>query len=289
MNNQTHRIYISTLVGINLLVLFWLIYQGWSYYSTPIVDRFFHEDHTNLKPSGPFGHGYGIVGSLLIIIGVFGYIARKKYRSLAHLGRLKHWLEFHIFLCTLGPMLVLFHTSFKFGGIVSISFWSMVLVVLSGIIGRFIYIQIPRTIEGRELSLSEAKEMKKNISDILRNSYNVDEKTIGILSSTSVSQEVNQSGNRFTRWINKYFTDLKTIKETKRFLEKSKLSKTESKQIINLIKEEISLNNKIDRLLVMQSWFKHWHVIHLPFALIMLIIMVIHVVVTLTFGYRWIF
>ncbi len=289
MNKQTHRIYISTLVGINLIVLSWLIYKGWSYYNTPVVDRFFHVDHTNLKPSGPFGHGYGIIGTLLIIIGVFGYIARKKYRSLAHLGRLKHWLEFHIFLCTLGPMLVLFHTAFKFGGIVSISFWSMVLVVLSGIIGRFIYIQIPRTIEGRELSLNEAKEMKKNISDILQNSYHVDDKTLGVLSQSTNSTESNPTGTGITKWFQKYFNDRKTIQNAKQHLAISKLSRPERKQILNLIREEISLNNKIDRLHVMQSLFKHWHVVHLPFALIMLIIMVIHVIVTITFGYRWIF
>ncbi|MEZ4951385.1 MAG: hypothetical protein R2784_18655 [Saprospiraceae bacterium] len=56
-----------------------------------------------------------------------------------------------------------------------------------------------------------------------------------------------------------------------------------------LFKNEISLNNKINRLQTMQNLFKYWHVAHLPFAVIMLIIMVIHVGVTLAFGYRWIF
>jgi len=289
MNKQTHRVYISSLVGVNLIVLSWLIFKGWSYYNTPVVDRFFHEDHANLKPSGPFGHGYGILGTLLIIIGVFGYIARKKYRSLAHLGRLKYWLEFHIFLCTLGPMLILFHTAFKFGGIVSISFWSMILVVLSGIIGRFIYIQIPRTIEGRELSLNEAKELKRNVSDILKTNYKVDEKTLEIILESTALKQTDSYGRGINRWIKKYFAEQKALKLTRQHLAQSNISKPERKQILKLIKEEISLNNKIERLLVMQSLFKHWHVVHLPFALIMLIIMVIHVVVTLTFGYRWIF
>ena len=55
---------------------------------------------------------------------------------LCKINRSKHWLEFHIFLCTVGPLLVLYHTAFKFGGIVSVSFWSMVLVVLSGVAGK---------------------------------------------------------------------------------------------------------------------------------------------------------
>ena len=56
-----------------------------------------------------------------------------------------------------------------------------------------------------------------------------------------------------------------------------------------LIKSEIRINHRIERLQTMVKLFKYWHVAHLPFALIMLIIMVIHVVVTLLFGYRWIF
>ena len=91
----------------------------------------------------------------MITIGVALYMARKRIRALARLGRLKHWLEFHIFLCTLGPFLVLLHTSFKFGGIVSIAFWSMVAVVASGVFGRYVYVWIPKTLGGQFLSLRE--------------------------------------------------------------------------------------------------------------------------------------
>jgi hypothetical protein len=56
-----------------------------------------------------------------------------------------------------------------------------------------------------------------------------------------------------------------------------------------MVKKEIVLSNKIGRLQMMQKLFKYWHVAHMPFALIMLIIVVIHVAVTLAFGYKWIF
>ena len=203
MNKTTHKIYISTLVGINVFVLIWLTYKGISYYQTPIVDRFFHEDHTNLKPSGPFGHGYGIVGTLLITIGVFSYIARKKYRFLSGLGRLKYWLEFHIFLCSLGPILILFHTAFKFGGIVSVSFWSMIAVVVSGIIGRFIYIQIPRTIEGRELSLNEVKDLKGDLKTNLKEMDSLDESTYLNILQTLKQENTNSNDSMFKKWLTK--------------------------------------------------------------------------------------
>ena len=56
-----------------------------------------------------------------------------------------------------------------------------------------------------------------------------------------------------------------------------------------MVKNEMSLSRKIARLETMQKLFKYWHVAHLPFALIMLVILVIHVGVTLAFGYKWIF
>lgn len=289
MSSAVHRFYISMLVSIGVLVTLFLSYVGFSYYSTSLEERFYHPDHVWFKPSGVFGHGLGIVGTLLILIGVFSYIARKRYKFLARFGRLKYWLEFHIFLCSVGPVMVLFHTAFKFGGIVSISFWSMVAVVASGVIGRFIYIQIPRTIEGRELSLNEVKALKSNLEEILKGTYRLEESSYNaILASTDVHPGTS-GGNLLTRMISKYFEDKKTIRRVKNILRSNNLPNNHVIKVSRLIKSEISLNNRIERLHTMQKLFKYWHVAHLPFALIMLVIMVIHVGVTLAFGYRWIF
>lgn len=266
-----------------------LIYKGVSYYNTSLEERFYHADHINLKPSGIIGHGLGIIGSLFMFIGVGTYMLRKRVRAFARWGLLKHWLEFHIFLCALGPVLVLFHTSFKFGGLVSISFWSMVAVFASGVIGRFIYIQIPRTIEGRELSLSEVRDLKSDISGILKNDYSLDEESYRIVvESTKKKVEVYHK-NTFVRFVKKYFEDRRTLRKIKSVLKQSNLKRIDSKKIIKLVNNEISLNRRIDRLTTMQNLFKYWHVAHLPFAIIMLIIMIIHVIVTIVFGYKWIF
>ena len=72
-------------------------------------------------------------------------------------------------------------------------------------------------------------------------------------------------------------------------MKKKKVHQNQRASVIKLLKEEISLAYKIRRLLTMQKLFKYWHVAHLPFALIMLIVLIIHVVVTLSFGYKWIF
>lgn len=284
-----NKIFISLMALIVIVVFVALSYIGATYYKTSIEERFFDPLHNLLKPSGVWGHGFGILGTFLMIMGMLLYMARKRIRTLSRFGNLKYWLEFHIFLCTLGPILILFHTSFKFGGIVAISFWSMVAVFLSGIIGRFIYIQIPRTIEGRELSLNEVRNLKNDIGEILKSTYNLDEESYNIIIKSISNREIANQGNFFVRSVKKYLDDSKAIRLIKYELRQNKLPKPEIKKIIELIKDDISLSRKIERLVIMQKLFNYWHVAHLPFALVMLIIMVIHVGVTIAFGYKWIF
>ncbi|MCB0695203.1 MAG: hypothetical protein KDC19_13250 [Saprospiraceae bacterium] len=288
MSPFVHRLYISSLVAIVVIVSFYLAFSGFQYYSTSLEERFYHPHHDWFKPSGAFGHGLGIFGTLLILIGVFGYIARKRYLFLARFGRLKYWLEFHIFLCTLGPIMILFHTAFKFGGIVSISFWSMVAVVASGVIGRFIYIQIPRTIEGRELSLGEIRAMQLDLAGTLRELFSMDERQVDQLVATTRSAEI-ASQNILVRYWQTHRDDRRRLRTARGILREAGLDRQAIRQVTGLIKSEIRINHRIERLQTMVKLFKYWHVAHLPFALIMLIIMVIHVVVTLLFGYRWIF
>lgn len=289
MASGAHRIFIATMVLIVVVTLILLIYNGQAYYSLGVEERVLNPDHDSLRPSGIMGHGFGIIGSFFIISGVGAYMARKRYRSLSRLGLVKHWLEFHIFLCTLGPLLVLFHTSFKFGGLVAISFWSMVAVFLSGIIGRFIYIQIPRSMEGRALSLNEVRETKVNLAGILKNKYHLDGESFNLLLETVKNKTVIFSSNPVMRFLKNFSDDRKAIRSFKMILRQSKLPKKDYNDLIALVKDDIKLNRRIERLDTMQNIFKYWHVVHLPFALVMLIIMLIHVGVTILFGYRWIF
>jgi len=275
-----------------LIVLFTVILltiNGLDYYRTGIEERVYHQGHTILKPSGTIGHGLGIFGSFFIVTGVALYMARKRYRFLSRVGILKYWLEFHIFLCTLGPVMILFHTSYKFGGLVAISFWSMVAVFVSGIAGRFIYLQIPRSMEGRELSLSEVRGMKANLAEMIRTSHNLDEENYNIIVDSVKKKTGLYHKSLIVRFIKNYSEDRKSIENVKKVLKSKNISRPEYQKIVSLVKSDITLNRRIERLDLMQNLFKYWHVAHLPFAMVMLIIMIIHVGVTILFGYRWIF
>lgn len=261
MTQFLHKFSLAFYVLVVLIAFFGLSYFGYSYYRLPIEERFFHPGYNLLKPSGLIGHGLGIVGTLLIVIGLFGYMARKHLKMFSRLGVLKYWLELHIFLCTLGTIFVLFHTTFKFGGLVAVGFWSLALVWVSGVVGRFIYLQIPHSIQGRELSLSEIQEIKSAFDDELLEKYRID------------------------------FSEIKTSRfsQIKLKLISRHISKTDFRKVNRLIKSQRKLVRRIERLDQMKNLFKYWHFIHLPFALIMLIIMVIHVGISLFFGYKWIF
>src|SRR5574338_307268 len=194
MNKTLHRIYIILFLVVGAGVTLLLAVNGYQYYNTPIEERFFQPQNELLKPSGILGHGFGIIGSLMMIFGVAIYMIRKRVSRFFNIGFLKNWLEFHIFLCTVGPILVLFHTAFKFGGIVAVSFWSMAAVVLSGVAGRFIYIQIPRTIQGKELSVNELNAMNDDLTQRLKTEYSINGNIIARLEKHSQTDKYKQVG-----------------------------------------------------------------------------------------------
>ncbi|MCX6267037.1 MAG: hypothetical protein NTW16_06730, partial [Bacteroidetes bacterium] len=81
MSKVSHLIYIFALSIIVIAALISIGYIGYPYYRLGIEDRFFHPHHIDLKPSGIWGHGLGIIGSILMILGVSLYMARKRFRA----------------------------------------------------------------------------------------------------------------------------------------------------------------------------------------------------------------
>ena len=238
MNKTLHRIYIILFFVIGIGVTLLLAVNGYQYYNTPLEERFFLPQDELLKPSGILGHGVGILGSLMMIIGVAVYMLRKRVRRFFSIGYLKHWLEFHIFLCTVGPVLVLFHTAFKFGGIVAVSFWSMVAVVASGVAGRFIYVQIPRTIQGKELSAMELNEMNDDLTHKLQAEYSINGNILSRLEKHSETEKYKRVGfgTSFVMMIQDYFGTRSVLHQIKRELQHQKIKGEREKEILRISK-----------------------------------------------------
>ncbi len=104
-----------------------------------------------IPPAGAlFGHLLGILGFILMLLTETLYSIRKRSQT-ARWGSMASWLQFHIFTGLVGPYLVLLHASWKFNGLAGTTTLLTIIIVISGFIGRYIYTQIPRTLEGVEI------------------------------------------------------------------------------------------------------------------------------------------
>jgi hypothetical protein len=97
-----------------------------------------------------FGHVLGITGFFMMLMTEALYSIRKRMRG-ASWGRMSFWLQFHIFTGLVGPYMVLLHTSWKFNGLAGALTLLTVIIVFSGVIGRYIFTRIPRTRDGLEI------------------------------------------------------------------------------------------------------------------------------------------
>jgi hypothetical protein len=115
----------------------------------------------DIPPAGElFGHSIGIIGFIFMLMTESLYSLRKRSRSVKW-GRLSTWLQLHIFTGLVGPYMVLLHTSWKFNGLAGATTLLTIIIVISGIIGRYIFTRIPRTLEGLEIEGTLSQEALK--------------------------------------------------------------------------------------------------------------------------------
>lgn len=291
MKNTVHVFFIVFLFIIGLAAVAAIGLRNFDYYLLPFQERPFHPNYDLLKPSGFESHGYGIVGTAMIMFGVILYSSRKRIKSLKQIGKIKYFLEFHIFLCLVGPMLVLYHTTFKFGGIVSVSFWSMMAVVASGVIGRYLYIHIPKNIGGNELSSKEIEEENRSLLNSLRDDAGLSIATIQFIDSVGTPKKpvaMMTTMEIFSFIMQSDFKRRKQIRSIRRILEKQGIDKHKIKEVLTIARDRVVLLQRIAFLEKLRQIFHYWHVIHLPFSIIMFIILIVHVGVAIAFGYTWI-
>jgi hypothetical protein len=280
----TNVLVVALLAGaaVTAVVLFRL--DGYSYYATPLTVRGYAKPHRLLRSSGLVGHGLGIVGTGFVFLTLL-YVIRKKIKRLSRVGTMKGWLEFHIFCGIFGPILVTLHTTLKFNGIVSVAYWSMVLVVLSGFVGRYLFVRIPKTIRGKELDRSEleerAAELKEQLAEtalpapILAGVEILERETLALV-----------SGHRsfWRRWQLRWRVRHQRSR-VRRQIRASGLDPALLHEALEVITERAQLLMRIAHLNRRKELFALWHVFHKPLVYLMLLILVVHVGVALYFGY----
>lgn len=292
MGKKLHRLFIWSMAFVGICTVVFVSYYGAGYYITPVVDRNLHPLHETLSPTGFWGHGMGFIGTFMIVFGVAMYSLRKRWSVLAGFGLIKHVLEFHIFLCLLGPALILYHTAFKFGGIVAVSFWSMVCVVASGVLGRYIYQQIPKSLSGKDLTAGELQKHLNLVTQTLMTEYGIEDSRIKHIDMLTQPFNAGERTTFFRTLPKLMWHDFRRYLKIHRAIKKLSLQAVSHEQLFrirHLFLERSKIQRQIQTLVTTQKLFRYWHIIHMPFSIIMGVILIAHIIVAFLFGYTWIF
>jgi len=131
--------FLAVILGLVLLsITVGLAYRGWSFYRLSLEDRVEHPEFRALRPSGMLGNGYGYAAAMLVVMNL-SYLVRRRFGS-AGMGSMRMWLDIHVFTGLLAASLVSFHSAFQLRTpIASVSAGSLGTVVVTGLLGRFLY------------------------------------------------------------------------------------------------------------------------------------------------------
>jgi Fe-S-cluster-containing hydrogenase component 2/CRP-like cAMP-binding protein len=100
-----------------------------------------------------FSHALGYIGWALLGA---TQLYRLGKRFAPRFGSVPAWMEAHIYLGVLGGVYGLFHTAFSFHGLISLAaFFTMVLAIATGVLGRFVLYLVPRSRAGAQLELAD--------------------------------------------------------------------------------------------------------------------------------------
>jgi predicted ferric reductase len=257
---------------------------GWAYYTTPLRIRGYDAHHHMLRPSGSVAHLLGIAGLAMMTMPVI-YSVRKKWSRLSRFGSMKAWLEVHIFCGIVGPMLVTFHTAFKFNGIVSVAYWSMVTVTLSGFVGRYLYVRIPKSIRGQELTQKELDERARDLSDQIAEAKFPKDLLAKIDAFENRVVPAHAESPSLFRLFAGEIQMRHEIRRFRREIERGGVLPDLQHHAVDLIAERATLLRRIAYLKKTKKVFDLWHVFHMPLVYIMFVIVLMHVVVTVYMGY----
>lgn len=123
---------------------------GWDYYLTPEELRRAHALHEWMRPAGVWGHGVGVVATLFMMSN-FIYPIRKRAPIFKGRKSIRSWLTFHVFVGFMSPLVIAFHAAFQSNNLLATATTvALLIVVMTGIMGRYVYGLIPARGGGEE-------------------------------------------------------------------------------------------------------------------------------------------
>jgi len=236
-------------------------------------------------------------GVLLFFL-IYLYPLRKKWSWLARQGNSRHWLDFHVVLGTVAPIIIAFHASFKFSNIAGMAFWSMLCVTLSGFVGRYLYSQIPRNLTAAELTLKELEDAEEKMRRELAGQQMAfgsrmeslyalpDTKTVARV--PMLAALVWMIAMDFRRPLHVSLMRLQAAGFSAWLLSLFGLLPTRDSKLehaIDVARRQARLAKRVLFLSRTQQVFKLWHVVHRPFSYAFAILALLHIGIALFMGY----
>lgn len=276
-----------------------LTVYGFDYYTLGLVDRPFSPKHLALRPQGTIGLKLGWLGVFMFLT-IFLYPLRKHWSWLMKKGNSRHWLDYHVILGIAAPFVIAFHSSFKFAGFAGMAFWIMFAVSVSGIVGRYLYGQIPRNLKAAEMTQKELQDMHQKYASQLTAQRLISESDLRSLLTMPSRERVEglsiftALGYMFILDIARAFRVARLRRHALDFGDKVKtlggFLSTGNRQVERAIvaaREDAALTKRILFLKRSEQVFHLWHVIHKPFSYTFALLAMFHIGVALVMGFRW--
>lgn len=238
------------------------------------------------------GYALGIAGSVMMLA-VFLYPMRKRFPSLNFLGRVSWLFRLHMILGILGPTLIILHCNFKLGSMNSrLALFTMLTVVASGIVGRYLYSQVHRGLYGRR---AEARDILEDI-EMLKEQLGLD-----ISGSSTVFSALDRLNNAVSRprtstlsafasaatiGIRVHFVQQSVMRDASkaihRMARKNGWSRHRRREQIATFrlhaKTYFAAVKKAERLALFERLFALWHVLHMPLFIMLVMSVLFHIV-----------
>lgn len=278
-------------------VLGWGLVHGFDYYHRPLEERAYHPLNHELRPSGPVGMAFAVLG-VASFLGIALYAIRKRWRPLGKIGKTKNWLDVHVVLGIAAPALITLHAGFRMQNVAGISYWIMIAVMLSGIVGRYLYNQIPRRINAAELSLQEMQGMTDELAAELQSQSLVSADELRPLLAVPEKERV-EAMSVLAALLLMCACDLKrpflVARIRRRALSGVQIltrlfgllpsSEPGLEKVIDLARHRSWMSTKISFLSKTHQTFHLWHVVHRPFSYSFAVLVLVHVGNALLMGY----
>lgn len=248
-----------------------------------------------IEPGEGIGYYFGYTGGVMMLLMLL-YPVRKHIGWARNWGPLRYWFMLHMVFGIAGPTLVLFHSTFHAKSLnASVALYSMLLVALSGIVGRFIYKRIHQGLYGRKSTLEDlqksvdlSQRKTDRVSALALAATGVDQK---LRAFRDVAFELDLSlATRFWRFITfdwrRYRLTRRSNRQLKEAIHHLGLSqgwkKQEEKQHVQdaqmYVKRYLATVQRAAQFSAYERLFRLWHILHTPFVWLLGISGIVHVI-----------